>query len=153
MIKLFFRLSASRTASAFCTVSHEAVGVISGVMSADIMAYELKRIYDRTSQHIAMARFSWIHQLRRWTHRLIGIVQAWVEPKHSETNFYITKFRTGYGCFKEYLDKYDHDDGVGCSFCGSSSENAEHIFFLMPELYKRVAECGKESGRPNNTRK
>lgn len=47
MVKLVFRLSAIRTASAIRTLSHEAVGVISGIMPPDKVAYELKRIYDR----------------------------------------------------------------------------------------------------------
>ncbi len=56
-------------------------------------------------------------------------MQAWVERKHGETNFYLTQFLTGHGCFREYLHKYGHDDSTNCSFCDSSGENALRIFF------------------------
>ena len=45
--KSLFQLSALRVASDFCTVSYEAVGVISGLTPPDVMAMELKRICDR----------------------------------------------------------------------------------------------------------
>ena len=46
MVISMFRLSAIRVASAFRTISQEAVSIISGIMPPDIMALELKRIYD-----------------------------------------------------------------------------------------------------------
>ena len=42
-----FRLSALTVASGFRTVSYEAISVISGITPPDVMAMELKRIYDR----------------------------------------------------------------------------------------------------------
>lgn len=90
---------------------------------------------------------------RRWTQCLIRNEQAWVDRKHGETNVYMTLYLTGHGSFREYLHKYGHDDGVACCFCGSSSENVEHILFLMPVLYSRAAEFGKGDGTPYNTRR
>ena len=57
------------------------------------------------------------------------IVQAWVERKYGETDFYLTQFLTGHGCFREYLCKYGIDEETNCSFSGNSVENALHIFF------------------------
>ena len=40
-------MNALRVASGFRTVSYEAISVILGIISPDVMAMELKRIYDR----------------------------------------------------------------------------------------------------------
>ncbi len=149
MVISMFRLSAIRVASAFRTVSQEAVSIISGIMPPDIMALELKRIYD-TSKILGRSltieeqkeerqkslnewQNRWDETTKgRWTHRLIKNVKTWVERKHGQTDFYMTQLLTGHGCFREYLYKYGHDNGVTCSFCGNSNENALHIFFYCP---------------------
>ena len=133
MTETVCRLSAIRTVSAFRTVSHEAVSIISGIMPPDIMACELKRIYDKSKslgRKLTLAERKeerqastqewqnrWDASVKgRWTHRLIGNVQAWVERKHAETDFYMTQFLTGHGCFREYLHQYGHENGIACSF-------------------------------------
>ena len=45
--KSLFRLSTLRVAIGFCTVSYEAIGVISGITPSDVMAMQLKSMYDR----------------------------------------------------------------------------------------------------------
>ena len=82
----------------------------------------------------------------RWTHRLIGDIQGWIERRHVHVDFYMTQFLTGHGYFREYLCKYGHDNEVNCSFCDNGSENAEHVFFychrfgLERELLELVVE-------------
>ena len=94
-----FRLSALRVANFFRTVSYESIGVISYITPPDVMAVELKRIYDRVktigrtltteerSEKRQKSLDEW--QIRwniatkgRWTHRFIGNVTSWVERRH-----------------------------------------------------------------------
>ncbi|XP_036336289.1 uncharacterized protein LOC118746553 [Rhagoletis pomonella] len=46
--KSVFRLNSIRVTSAFRTVPHEAVGVLAGIMRPEIMAMELKRVFDKS---------------------------------------------------------------------------------------------------------
>lgn len=149
MLNSLFRLSAIRVASAFRTVSQEAVSVIAGIMPPDLIALELKRIYDSSKmlgrpltieerkeerqKSLREWQNRWDATTKgRWTHRLINNVETWVNRNHGYTDFYMTQFLTGHGCFREYLYKYGHDNGVMCSFCGNENENALHIFFYCP---------------------
>lgn len=148
-MKTLFRLSALRVCSAFRTVSHEASSVISGIMPPHIQAPELQRVYERgrnspltveerneeRRKSIAEWQQEWdIANKGRWTHRLIKNVSEWVNRKHGNTDFYMTQFLSGHGCFREYLHKYGHDTAVTCPYCEEGIENAEHIFFICPKF-------------------
>nr|AMS38371.1 hypothetical protein [Bactrocera tryoni] len=145
--KAVTRLCAIRVACAFRTVSHEAASIISGLMPPDLMASELRRVYlkskamnrrltaDERKKERQVSLEEWQRQWNaaekgRWTHKLIKNVSAWIERQHGETDFYLTQFLTGHGCFREYLYRFGHDDDTKCSFCSSANENAEHIFFF-----------------------
>lgn len=123
----------------------------------DIMAMEIKRAYDKsrdigrrlTTEERNEERLKSINEWQsrwdmtekgRWTYKLIGNVKTWVERKHGETDFYLTQFLTGHGCFREYLFKYGHDDGTDCSFCGDGRESVQHIFFTCPKYEVERAE-------------
>ena len=64
----------------------------------------------------------------RWTYRLIGNLQSWVERRYGHVDFYIIHFLTGHGCFREYLCKHGHGNVVNCFFCDNGNESADHIF-------------------------
>ncbi|CAD7001750.1 unnamed protein product [Ceratitis capitata] len=115
-------------------------------MPPDIMSSELGRVYQKTKAEsrrltaderkrerqtsLAEWQKKWdTAEKGRWTHRLITNLPAWIEREHGETDFYLTQFLSGHGCFREYLYRFGHDDGTGCSFCNSAAENVEHIFF------------------------
>uniref|UniRef100_A0A034WR48 Putative 115 kDa protein in type-1 retrotransposable element R1DM n=1 Tax=Bactrocera dorsalis TaxID=27457 RepID=A0A034WR48_BACDO len=155
--KSIVRLNAIRVACAYRTVSHQAAGVISGLMPPDIMAMEIKRVFDKTKstgdrltneerkQERQRSLNEWQKRwdeatTGRWTHRLIRSIQPWIERKHGETDFYLTQFLTGHGCYRDYLYKYGHDDETNCSFCSNSNENALHIFFFCPKYEKERLE-------------
>uniref|UniRef100_A0A0A1WPA4 Putative 115 kDa protein in type-1 retrotransposable element R1DM n=1 Tax=Zeugodacus cucurbitae TaxID=28588 RepID=A0A0A1WPA4_ZEUCU len=161
------RLTAIRVIRAFRTVSHEASGVIAGMIPPDIMAMEIKRASDKsrdigrrlTTEERNEERLKSINEWQsrwdmtekgRWTYKLIGNVKTWVERKHGETDFYLTQFLTGHGCFREYLFKYGHDDGTDCSFCGEGRESVQHIFFTCPKYEVERADSYK---RARNSRK
>ena len=110
------------------------------------MAMELKKIYDRVriigrtliteerreerQKSLDEWQIRWDTATKgRWTHRLFGDIQSWVERRHGHVDFYMTQFLTGHGWFREYLCKYGHDNEVNCSFCDNGNENAEHVFF------------------------
>ena len=104
-----FRLSALRVASDYPTVSYEALGVISGITPPDAKAMELKMIYDRvriigrtlTTEEQREERQNSLdeRQIRwdtatqgRWTHRLIGYIESWVERRHGHVVFTLHSF-------------------------------------------------------------
>ena len=82
-----------RVASGFRTVSYEAIGVISGITPPDVIAIELKRIYngvkticriltteerrEETRKSLDVWQIRWNTEANgRWTHRLIKNVQS-----------------------------------------------------------------------------
>ena len=102
----------------FVTVSYEAFGVISSITLREVMAMEVKRIYDRvriTSRTLTTEerreerqktldewQIKWDTARKGiWTHRFIGDIQTWVERKQGPVDFYMTQFLIGQGCFKE----------------------------------------------------
>lgn len=145
-----YRLGALRVASAYRTVSEDAVCVIAGMLPIDVLAEERRSLYQRkrtTALSAAELRTEerqkslrrW--QLRwdasasgRWTHRLITQVDTWVNRTHGEVNYYLTQMLSGHGCFRAYLYKYKHEDSPECPTCTGVEENAEHVFFVCPRF-------------------
>lgn len=96
-----FRLMAMRVASAYRTISSEAVCVIAGMMPICITLEEDVECYRRGNVRNARAaarmdslvkwQQEWDNAANgRWTHRLIPNVSAWVNRKHGEMNFHLT---------------------------------------------------------------
>ncbi|KAH8367501.1 hypothetical protein KR084_011567, partial [Drosophila pseudotakahashii] len=66
----------------------------------------------------------------RWTHRLIPCIEAWVNRKHGQVDYYLTQALSGHGCFRSYLKQYGHETEDGCPECGSGiAEDAQHVLF------------------------
>lgn len=137
------RRVALRVASAYRTVSHPAVLVIAGVIPIDILAQERSAIYRRKletdkdkvkieerTRTMEDWQATWEQDSRgRWTARLIGQIQAWVERKHGEIDYYMTQFLSGHGYFNSYLFKMGKVTSPDCKYCPGASDNAYHTFF------------------------
>lgn len=50
-------------------------------------------------------RYSNHSGVAEWTRRLISNIERWVGMDFGETEYFMTQFLTGYGCFKEYLNR------------------------------------------------
>lgn len=139
------RLMAMRVASAYRTISSEAVCVIVGMIPIDIILVEDSECYRRKETRgirkmmraESMARWQqeWDEtQNGRWTHRLIPTLSAWVNRKHGEVNFYLTQFLSGHGCFRQYLHRFGHATSPLCPECRNEEETAEHVMFICPRF-------------------
>lgn len=145
-----YRLSALRTASAFRTISEEAVCVISGTLPLRVLAEERRTLYQRKRsttlsaedlrteerQHsITRWQQQWdAAEKGRWTHRLIPRIDVWLNRNHGEVNYYLTQMLSGHGCLRAYLYRFKHDDSPECPSCPGVAEDAEHVFFVCPRF-------------------
>lgn len=149
-------LSALRVASAFRTVSDDAVCVVAGMPPVDILAME-QRLFGRSSrenrrteraQTIAEWQTRWNQsQKGHWTFRLIPSFKKWVNRRHGEVNFYLTQLLTSHGCFRGYLHKYKIEDTPSCPTCKSTTEDVEHMFFRCPRFLAERVELREVLGQ------
>jgi len=143
------RLASLRVCCAFRTVSEAAASVIAGRLPPELQAkrdsavrnLRMLQLADRS--HLSMVNVNIVEQWQqkwdestkgRWTHSLIPHIGTWLNKKHGETNFYLTQFLTGHGCFREYLFKYKHVEHPYCLSCASSIESVEHVFIECPRF-------------------
>lgn len=137
------RQSALRIACSYRTVSAQAVLVVAGVIPIDLLAFERKRIYERTAdtsrQDAATTeRQSTIQTWQQrwtegstgnWTRRLIKDLRPWIEREFGDVNFYVTQLLTGHGYFRRYLYSMNRVRTPDCKYCGHDRDDAEHTFF------------------------
>lgn len=125
-----------RVASAYRTISAEAVGVIAGVAPIDLIATERSIVYEG-QKHLDEARQetigSWQKrwesgQHGRWTHKLIPDIKAWVSRTHGEVDYYLTQALSGHGCFMDFLFKRTRAETDRCLYCGET-DTADHTLF------------------------
>lgn len=145
-----YRLSALRVASAFRTISEEAVCVITGTLPLRVLAEERRALYQRKrstalspeelrieerQNSIGRWQLQWdAAEKGRWTHRLIPRIDIWLNRNHGEVNYYLTQMLSGHGCFRKYLHRFKHDDSSECPSCPGVAEDAEHVFFVCPRF-------------------
>lgn len=153
-----YRLSALRIASAYRTVSEEAVCVIAGILPFEVLVEERRCLYqgrkstelstvdlrsDETLNSLHRWQILWDAATNgRWTHHLIPQVAVWMNREHGEVNYYLTQLLSGHGCFRAYLHKYKHVESPECPKCSGELEDAEHVFFKCPRFvgYRRHLE-------------
>ncbi|GBP21409.1 Putative 115 kDa protein in type-1 retrotransposable element R1DM [Eumeta japonica] len=142
------RLSALRVASAFRTISEEAVCVISGVLPLRVLAKEKQTLYQRKRSSILSTeelreeerqnsicrwQLQWdAGKKGRWTHRLIPQIDVCLNRNHGEVNYYLIQMLSGHGCFRAYLHRFKRDDSLKCPSCPGKPEDAEHVFSCSP---------------------
>lgn len=143
------RLSALRVASAYRTVSYDAVCIISQMMPIDILADEARRIFEakisgelnndrrklERSTSLSLWQQRWNSSGKgRWTHKLIPNISSWLNRKQGEINFYMTQFLSGHGCYRKYLYRFKRDDSPICPVCIGVEEDVEHVMFCCPRF-------------------
>lgn len=140
-----YRLMAMRVASAYRTISVDAVCVIAGMTPINILLEEDCECYRLrgTSGARMIARsdsmrkwqLAWNSSSKgRWTFRLIPNLSLWVNRKHGEVNFYLTQFLSGHGCFRKYLHRFGHAESPLCPSCPNCEETPEHVIFDCPRF-------------------
>lgn len=147
------RLSTLRVISGFRTISEDAAQVVAGLIPIDLLASEAQRIYDRKPVNkaqrteaareerrntIATWQARWSASSKgRWTHTLIPNIAVWLERTHGDTNYYLTQFLSGHGCFRKYLHRFGHDSSPMCPNCAEEEEDANHVVFHCPRFSQR----------------
>lgn len=158
-----YRLSALRVASAYRTVSKEAIEVIAGMMPIEELSEERRRTYrrrkgtqteadqvKRQERQISLMHWqeAWDRSDKgRWTYRLIPCIDKWVNRAHGSVNYYLTQMLSGHGCFRGYLYKYKYEDSPECPTCSEVNEDAEHVFFHCPRYQTYRAALEQTLGR------
>jgi endonuclease/exonuclease/phosphatase family metal-dependent hydrolase len=133
------RRSALRVASAYRTVSGDAILVLTAIPPIDLLAAERQAVYNGQkrvdARELTMQKWQerWDASAKgRWTHRLIGELMAWYQRKHGELCYHLTQLLTGHGCFGSYLHKIGKEVTCECHHCGSIKDDAEHTLFACP---------------------
>jgi len=145
------RKMAIRVSSAYCTVSTNAILVVSGLLPLHIMVPE--RTAMRAAQKAGSAPPSkkelrqeslnkWQNEWEKsgtgeWTKRLIPDLRPWVSRSFGLANFHITQFLTGHGCFGKYLWRFKKLDSPVCHDCQAPMDDPEHAFFICDRWWRR----------------
>lgn len=135
-----YRLMCLRVASAYRTVSAEAVCVLANMVPIGLLIQEDTACYaQRGVKGVRqLARNTTLEHWQRewdnsangrWTHRLIPDINVWVNRKHGETNFYLVQVLSGHGCFRQYLHRFGHASSPNCPECEIAAETPEHVIF------------------------
>jgi Reverse transcriptase (RNA-dependent DNA polymerase) len=158
-INRVYRLAAARTASAYRTVSYDAVCVIAGMLPIHLVIREDCRCYESGKQaltkpdrsmHKVQSIQDWQGEWNKskaspWTHRLIPSIKEWIERPHGEVNFHMTEFLSGHGGFREYLHRIGRAASPNCPQC-KVIESPEHCFFECQRFLTERNELYKLTG-------
>lgn len=128
-----------RVASAFRTVSGEALQVITGVVPVDLQARERKRVHEcctikerntATTTTLEMWQSRWDNNNSngQWTKRLIPDIWRWHGCKFRRTDYFLTQALSGHGVFRAYAKRFNKDSADHCIYCGEI-DTAEHTIF------------------------
>jgi len=139
------RLMSMRVASAYRTISLEAVFVIAAMIPIGFILEEDQECYRsrgnsgvrKRTRADTMRKWqdNWDNTVNgRWTHRLIPNVSSWMNRKHGEINFHLTQFLSGHGCYRKYLHRFGHADSPLCPECVDVEETPEHVIFECPRF-------------------
>lgn len=140
------RLSAIRVASAYRTISFEAICVISGMMPICILLEEDSNCWNskktngvterpkHNEQSLKVWQEEWDKSVKgRWTYRLIPQIKKWIQRTHGEVDYFLTQFLSGHGGFNEYLHRMKKTDSPLCPTC-RQTETPEHVLFKCIRL-------------------
>ncbi len=150
--------AALRCASAYRTVSTEAVCVLAGILPIEIVVDERKEGISVTRRiNLKSAKVLWVrHEERQvtlckwkerlsksskgeWTCLLIHNLEVWLERRHGQMNFYVTQVMSGHGAFNAYLFHMKLAESPDCTNCNrrGRDDNAWHTLFECPafQLY------------------
>jgi len=134
-----------RSICAYRTVSYLAVNAIAATPPADLLAKERQTTFAirRAATAVTttgvepknLTRDMWQERWSAgetggWTRRLIPDVRSWCNRRHGRTNFHLTQFLSGHGCFGQYLHRIRKVTDPMCVDCQAPVDDAEHAFFV-----------------------
>lgn len=151
------RRMAIRVGSAYCTISAEAIQVITGTTPIMLMIEERENMYGMEDIGRQQVRNETIRNWQRkweedtgkarWTKKLIRDVGRWVNRKHGEIDYHITQLLSGHGCFASYLKRFSLKETDECWYCGAI-DTPQHTFFECQQWAEQRMEVNAEVGTP-----
>lgn len=131
-----------RIASAYRTVSAEALQVITGVIPIDLQVEERRATFDQRYDERRMTRQAarensiaawqrrWDLNVEKgqWTKRLIPTVDVWYGCKFRRLDYFLTQALTGHGSFRAYTHKIGKEADDTCVYCGHHDTACHTIF-------------------------
>lgn len=149
-----------RVASAYRTVSAEALQVITGIPPIEMLAEERRVLYcspmgstqsvkDKVREEtIQKWQESWENntQKAQWTKTLIPHLDRWIKCKHRGSNYYLTQALTGHGCFKTYTKRIGKTDNDSCMYC-SEVDTADHTLFVCTKWANEREQTNRHLGQ------
>lgn len=119
------------------------VQVISGQLPIDLLAKERAAIYasaeegdrlvwwdENRDRTLNLQQQIWDQENRgRWTDKLIKDIHLWVDRRHRELVYYLTRFLSGHGYYREYLHRIGKHP-IHERLYANNSDDAEHTFYL-----------------------
>lgn len=132
------RKMAIRVASAYRTISAEAIQVIAGLTPIDLLVEERMKTYGMEKADILQAREQTMREWQnrwgeetgkaKWTKTLIRDLEKWTNRKHGDVDYHLTQFLGGHGCFCSFLKRFRLRQSDECWYCGMV-DTPEHTFF------------------------
>jgi len=150
------RRIALRVASAYCTVSYNAIQVIADMPPIVLIAIERQEIFENGRKEEARNKLlrDWQSEWDRssaenesWTHRLIPKIDPWFNRTFGEVNYRLTQALSGHGCFPYYLHRFGKLASPSCWYCGHELDDAFHTFFVCDAWHTRRTRMNMILGR------
>lgn len=120
-----------RVASAYRTVSAEALQMITGVISIDLMVRERREIYEGARGEVGVVHVRardeimdrwqarWTDNLEtgQWTKALIPDLSPWIKCGFHRLDYPLTQFLTAHGSFRKYTFRIQKVANELCIYC------------------------------------
>jgi len=138
--------TALRVASAYCTVSADAVLVLTDMPSIDLVSIKRQKIFKNLPKEYARKKLLSDWQTRwdsastgRCTHRFIPKLDVWFHRKSGEVNYRLTQALSGPGCFAAYLHRFGKLDFPAFWYCDHESDDVYPTFFVCDAWHSRCS--------------
>lgn len=142
------RRIALRVASAYRSVSADAVLVIAGIPPIDLLAKERLDLFNQKqsgsqrdtdrSKLLDAWQYRWEASTKgRWTAQLIPDLRPWFRRSFGEINFHINRALSGHVCFSSYLRRIGKLASPVCWYCDAPLDDAHHTLFICDAWYGR----------------
>lgn len=161
------RTYALRIASAYRTVSTQAILVLAGTIPIDLLVEERRKIWISKQTNIfdqsvreSIRKETYRNWQTRWneeaaatwTKRLLPNINIWLDRSFGEVDYYITQMLTGHGYFRKYLYNIGKCNTPYCLYERENTiDDAEHTFFECSKWNEKRRELEEQMGELNTT--
>lgn len=148
-----------RVASAYRTVSTNAVQVVTATAPIHLLAEERRYVHERGGGHLPAVRtearertldmwqaeWDQCRMVAQWTKRLIPDIRPWVTCQHRTTDYFMTQVLTGHGSFGTYTKRIGKTEHHRCRYC-DDEDTPEHTLFQCGRWERDRREAGTSLG-------